>query len=335
MLFQHTHQPEGRCDPPTCSSATTASRFQHTHQPEGRCDPPTRVEVVQQTWFQHTHQPEGRCDPCEINVCDSHNQGFNTRTSPKAGATRRGSAGDGVGVVSTHAPARRPVRPGLVGNIAIPKVFQHTHQPEGRCDSARPTARTRVTGFNTRTSPKAGATLTLEAPSLGFKFQHTHQPEGRCDPCRCLLVPGCACFNTRTSPKAGATAADVAGAHRAQVSTHAPARRPVRPPLLAVNTICAVFQHTHQPEGRCDRPRPWPRWPACCFNTRTSPKAGATVLLEILEGWDEQFQHTHQPEGRCDALRSAGRASSAMFQHTHQPEGRCDIVGLANVIGPV
>ena len=162
FVFQHTHQPEGRCDASSLVSRARASRFQHTHQPEGRCDPWEYAGYLPDIEFQHTHQPEGRCDPPRP-ITDPFYGCFNTRTSPKAGAT-----------------------PLAVEFVMVQPVFQHTHQPEGRCDVGA-------------TGAGAGSAM----------FQHTHQPEGRCDHqlLRCARI--FLGFNTRTSPKAGATASDI------------------------------------------------------------------------------------------------------------------------------
>ena len=204
-------------------------------------------------------------------------------------------------------------------------VFQHTHQPEGRCDKSSRPIPTGSTRFNTRTSPKAGATF-----AGGFTvylqggFQHTHQPEGRCDSFDCPQSCRPRSFNTRTSPKAGATTRPWARLARFMVSTHAPARRPVRPAVSAVLAIWSAFQHTHQPEGRCDRP---PTRHCChtpCFNTRTSPKAGATNVE--VRGVVQVRVSTHAPARR--PVRHAASVTAPvlpLFQHTHQPEGRCDL----------
>ena len=182
-----------------------------------------------------------------------------------------------------------------------PLLFQHTHQPEGRCDL--------IDGCQGRTT---------------FLFQHTHQPEGRCDRHLPPRPPSPPSFNTRTSPKAGATLYEhrahssapvsthaparrpvrphrrLPGPHDVFVSTHAPARRPVRPSFATSAALTAEFQHTHQPEGRCD--------------------AGGRWLTTGVN----MFQHTHQPEGRCDRLWTSMMVLPCKFQHTHQPEGRCD-----------
>ena len=224
-----------------------------THAPARRPVRPLSAAHAQaDAQFQHTHQPEGRCDNGSGSVWRS------ARVSTHAPArrpVRHCPALEHVATatVSTHAPARRPVRPLPPSATSRQAEFQHTHQPEGRCDSVMPGRIKAHACFNTRTSPKAGATMAAKRKTRYKKFQHTHQPEGRCDTRRptaarratgfntrtspkagatrgrCIWRTPARCFNTRTSPKAGAT--EHAALHRAewQVSTHAPARRPVRP----------------------------------------------------------------------------------------------------------
>ena len=179
----------------------------------------------------------------------------------------------------------------------------------------------RFQGFNTRTSPKAGATARRRWGSL---------------------IRGS--FNTRTSPKAGATRARRNPRARNRVSTHAPARRPVRlDPGVAFLCVAEVsthaparrpvrrmgehskngkfrFQHTHQPEGRCDGPDHLPAAATPSFNTRTSPKAGATHGRRLSSQMCFRFNTRTSPKAGATSAASRLPADRRSFNTRTSPK---------------
>ena len=223
--------------------------------------------------FQHTHQPEGRCDPL--------------RQRPDVLRCQ----------VSTHAPARRPVRLARHAKLAA-KELVSTHAPARRPvrHFSRRVSRRHYRGFNTRTSPKAGATRR---------------------PCSSRLST--VCFNTRTSPKAGATRTSSRTVGALRVSTHAPARRPVRPCCGVTPSARSQFQHTHQPEGRCDQGLEQVGRRVIVSTHAPARRPVRRVSRHPLRGAGE-FQHTHQPEGRCDRSSRARCGSCASFNTRTSPK---------------
>ena len=232
------------------------NEFQHTHQPEGRCD--DAWNNVFTGLLVSTHAPARRPVRQDRTTCLPLQLRVSTHAPARRPVRPDAVVGDtGPRTVSTHAPARRPVRHVLMLISSPGFKFQHTHQPEGRCDAMRRPVAASVSSFNTRTSPKAGATQVLTKRADRMRVS-THAPARRPVrrrhpwPCRagsCFntrtspkagATSSCrwgtrwkTCFNTRTSPKAGATRAKFSVAWHGVVSTHAPARRPVRPPPSA------------------------------------------------------------------------------------------------------
>ena len=108
-----------------------------------------------------------------------------------------------------------------------------------------------------------------------------------------------------------------------------------------------MFQHTLQPEGWSDPLNSGGGTLANSFNTRSSRRAGATLVrlhgeriflvsthapagglerpsMANGNGDGDLFQHTLQPEGWSDKPKVTSICLPSSFQHTLQPEGWSD-----------
>ena len=188
-------------------------------------------------------------------------------------------------------------------------MFQSSPAPKGRCNDARRSTESGLSGFNPHRPRRADATYspTLTARLLwGFNPHRPRRADATIAPPDAVRSRGC--FNPHRPRRADATWPGTGAISVSIVSILTGPEGPMQRPALQSRAPAPPFQSSPAPKGRCNKSCTIPGCSIQLFQSSPAPKGRCntilvecidTSLVSILTGPEGPMQQAQAGEGLC------------------------------------